>query len=147
MGEKSELIASMLVNKTPDQIERLFKGVERSLRYEADEAAEQAQKQAAEVEAMSLEAADRELNRAIERGDLASIAKWGPIHRRKLAWVTDQVQADREAELERINKPALEQKQARRQELEGELAALTQPGAQIDFDRIGAVHEELRGLS
>ena len=38
MGERSELIASMLVGKTPDQIEKLFKGVERSLRYEADEA-------------------------------------------------------------------------------------------------------------
>jgi hypothetical protein len=147
MGEKSELIASMLVGKTPEQIEKLFTGVERTLRFEAEEAKEQAEAKAAAVGAMSLEEAERELNRAIERTDLAGIAKWGPIHRRKLAWVTDQVQADREAEFTKANAPAIEARQKRRSELLAELNALSQNNVSQNFERLEQVSRELRELS
>jgi hypothetical protein len=95
---------------------------------------------------MSLADAQIKLESAIEKNDLAEIAKWGPIHRRKLAWVTDQVQADRQAELTKANKPIVDQRQARRDALLSELNALTQNNVSSNFDRIREIDQELGDL-
>jgi hypothetical protein len=146
VAETTDAVLGYLQNKTPQQIEQTLRNLERMSVAQAEETGAIAARQAAADEKMSLDEVSHELEKANASSDFAAIAKWAPIHQRKLQWVSDQVQADETARLEKINKPVIEARQARRTELLAELNELTKTNVSQNFDRMRIIQQELKGL-
>jgi hypothetical protein len=149
MSGTTDAILTHLKGKSPAEIEKTLRNLERMSTAQAEEAGAIAAKQAAMVEAMSLAEAQIKLERAIEKNDLAEIAKWAPVHRKKLDWVTDQMAANEQARVAEINKPAIEQRQAAHTAAINELDALNRKIGKNDSDwlRMRKLSTEIRELA
>jgi len=147
MAGTTDLILQYLEGKTPVEIERTLKNLNIMTTARAEEAGVIAAREQAADDAMSLEDVQERLQKAIAAGDIRSIERLQPLHKAKLQWVTGQVDADEVARLAAANAPALAARQARRDELIGELAVLTQNNVSQNLKRIGEVQKELRELS
>lgn len=144
MAGTTDLILQYLEGKTPVEIERTLKNLNIMTTARAQEAGVIAAREQAADDAMSLDEVQEKLQKAIGAGDLKAIEHLQPLHKQKLAWVTGQMQADEVARVDKINKPVLEQRQARRNELLNELNVLTTSNVSQNFDRIEQINKELQ---
>jgi len=149
MSETTDAILRFLEGKSPNEIEKTLRNLERMSAAQAEESGAIVAREAAKVESMSLADAQIKLERAIEKNDLSAIAKWAPLHKEKLARLTDKLQEDREAELAKINAPAIEARQARQAESLQEMNVLNNKIGKSDADwrRLRELDVEIKGLS
>ena len=93
MAETTDAILAHLRGKSPQQIEQTLKNLGRMSEAQAEEKGVIAARQAAEIDAMTLDEVGVKLNKANANADFEEVKKWEPIHKQKLQWDTDQKQA------------------------------------------------------
>jgi hypothetical protein len=147
MTATTEHVLNFLKDKSPGEIEKTLRNLERMSTAQAEESGAIAARQAAADDKMSLNDVEIKLQKAIATNDQEALKRWQPLHKQKLQWVSDQVRADEQARVDKTNKPAVEARQARRTELLNELNILTRGTVSGNFDRIASVQDELRALS
>jgi len=146
MAGTTDLILQYLEGKTPVEIERTLKNLNIMTTARAEEAGVILARQQAADDAMSLEDVQERLQKAIAAGDIKAIERLQPLHKQKLQWVSDQVQADEVARVAKINEPAPPPLPARRDELIGELNVLTTSNVSQNIRRIHEINKELKEL-
>lgn len=147
MAETTDAILTHLKGKSPDEIHRTLRNLERMSTSQAEETGQIAARQKAADENLSLNDVQEKLQTAINKGDMSGIERWQELHQEKLNWVTSQMQAREQGRVDKTNQPLVEERQARRNELLTELNSLTQGTVSGNLDRIGQINQELRGLS
>ena len=147
MAATTDHVLAYLKDKTAQEIERTLKNLQAMSTAQAEETGAIAARQKAADEKMSLNEVQEKLVKANAAGDLEAIRRWQPLHQEKLKWVTDQMQAREQERVDKINKPAIEKRQARRAELLQELNEITQGTVSGNLDRIEQLSKELEGLS
>ena len=146
MAETTDAILGYLQGKTPVEIEKTLRNLQALSLAQAEESGVQLARQQADDEKMSLSEVQVKLQKAIADGDLEAVNRWEPLHKQKLQWVTGQVDADEAERVAKINAPALAARQARRDELIGEMNALTTNNVSQNFTRLHEIDKELKGL-
>ena len=147
MTSTTEHVLEFLKGKSPGEIEKVLSNLQRMSTAQAQESGEIAAKQQAADAAMSLAEVQVKLEKAVGANDLEALQRWQPLHLEKLRWIQNQVQANEDARVAKINQPLIEKRQARRNELLTELNELTKRNVSQNLDRIGAIQEELGVLS
>ena len=147
MADTTDAILTHLSGMGPREIELTLRNLERMSVAQAEEAGALAARQKAADEKMSLAEVQVKLERANAAGDLEGIRRWQPLHQEKLKWVTDQMQANEQARIDKVNQPVIEKRQARRSEILQELDLLSKTNVSSNLDRIGALQDELGVLA
>ena len=147
MAATTDHVLAFLKDKTPVEIEKTLSNLRIMAESEAHEAGAIAARRRAADEKMSLAEVQVKLEKAVGANDLEALQRWQPLHLAKLRWVQNQVDTNEAVRTAKANAPAVEARQGRRSEILQELDTLTRGTVSGNFDRIGALQDELRGLA